>query len=80
MTTALAGIPAFAVTEPQALRLRAGSADPRLPRPAGRAGGRAATVRAMRAGELIALARLDGMELSPVRVVQTWPDADRKPR
>ena len=41
--------------------------------PGGRRGGRAATVRAMRAGELIALARLEGMELSPVRVFHHGP-------
>ena len=39
-----------------------------------------ATVRAMSHGELIALARLEGMELSPMRALRTWPDADRKPR
>jgi hypothetical protein len=37
------------------------------------AGEPAATVRAMRAGELIALARLEGIELSPVRVFQAGP-------
>lgn len=69
VTTALAGIPALAVTEPQALRLRAGQAIRVAPALLGECGGeQPATVRAMRAGELVALARLDGVELSPVRV------------
>ena len=80
MTTALAGIPALAVTEPQALRLRAGQPIRVAPALLGDAAGEPATVRAMRAGELIALARLEGVELSPMRVFQHWPDAERKPR
>ena len=55
MTTALAGIPALAVTEPQALRLRAGQPVRVAPALLGEAAGDPATVRAMRAGELIAL-------------------------
>ena len=70
MTTALAGIPALAVTEPQALRLRAGQPVRVAPSLLGEAAGDPATVRAMRAGELIALARLEGVELSPMRVFQ----------
>ncbi len=75
MATALAGIPALAVTEPQALRLRAGQPVRVAPALLGEAaaGELAATVRAMRAGELIALARLEGIELSPVRVFQAGP-------
>ena len=73
ITTALAGIPAFAVTEPQALRLRAGQPIRVTPALLGDSVGEAATVRAMRAGELIALARVEGMELSPMRVFQTGP-------
>jgi tRNA pseudouridine55 synthase len=75
MATALAGIPALAVTEPQALRLRAGQPVRVAPALLGEAaaGEPAATVRAMRAGELIALARLEGIELSPVRVFQAGP-------
>jgi tRNA pseudouridine55 synthase len=73
LTTALAGIPAFAVTEPQALRLRAGQPIRVTPALLGDSVGEQATVRAMRAGELIALARLEGMELSPMRVFQTGP-------
>ena len=73
MTTALAGIPALAVTEPQALRLRSGQSVRMTPALVGDEAGEAATVRAMRAGELIALARLEGMELSPVRVFHHGP-------
>lgn len=68
VATALAGIPALAVTEPQALRLRAGQPVRVAPAFLGEELREPATVRAMRAGELIALARLEGMELSPVRV------------
>jgi tRNA pseudouridine55 synthase len=73
VTTALAGIPALAVTEPQALRLRAGQPVRVAPALLGDGAGDPATVRAMRAGELIALARLEGMELSPMRVFQHGP-------
>ena len=73
ITTALTGIPAFAVTEPQALRLQAGQPIRVTPALLGDSVGEAATVRAMRAGELIALARVEGMELSPMRVFQTGP-------
>jgi tRNA pseudouridine55 synthase len=75
VATALAGIPALAVTEPQAHRLRAGQAIRVAPALLGEdvGDGSATTVRAMRAGELIALARLEGVELSPVRVFSTSP-------
>ena len=73
MTTALAGIPALAVTEPQALRLRSGQSVRMTSALVGDEASEAATVRAMRAGELIALARLEGMELSPVRVFHHGP-------
>ena len=73
LTTALAGIPALAVTEPQALRLRAGQPIRITPALLGEEAGRSATVRAMRAGELIALARLEGSELSPTRVFHHGP-------
>jgi tRNA pseudouridine55 synthase len=73
VSTALAGIPALAVTEPQALRLQSGQAVRLAPAFVGETLGEAATVRAMRAGELIALARLEGMELSPVRVFHHGP-------
>ena len=42
---------------------------------AGEAAPGSATVRAMRAGELVALARLEGGELSPVRVFHLNVDA-----
>jgi tRNA pseudouridine55 synthase len=75
VTTALAGIPALAVTEPQALRLRAGQPVRVAPAFLGEVAIEqpAATVRVMRVGELIALARLEGTELSPVRVFETGP-------
>jgi tRNA pseudouridine55 synthase len=73
MTTVLAGIPALAVTEPQALRLRSGQSVRMTPALVGDEASEATTVRAMRAGELIALARLEGMELSPVRVFSHGP-------
>lgn len=73
VTTALAGIPALAVTEPQALRLRSGQAIRVAPALLGEEVAEPATVRAMRAGELVALARLEGAELSPVRVFSKLP-------
>ena len=84
VATALAGIPALAVTEPQAHRLRAGQAVRVAPALLGwdpPEAAAAATVRAMRAGELIALARLEGAELSPVRVfsANTMPTAGTGP-
>ncbi len=69
VSTALAGIPALAVTEPQALRLRAGRSirvSPRLIVAEPTDG--STTIKVTRGGELVALARLDGAELSPVRV------------
>lgn len=80
VTTALAGIPALAVTEPQALRLRAGQVVRVTPALVSEDVTEPATVRAMRAGELIALARLEGMELSPVRVFRasTMPTGMRE--
>ncbi|GBD45175.1 tRNA pseudouridine synthase B [bacterium HR40] len=71
VATALAGIPALAVTEPQAQRLRAGQAirvPPALLPEKAREGD---TVRVMRGGELVALARLMAGELAPVRVFAT---------
>lgn len=68
VATALAGIPALAVTEPQALRLRAGQSirvPPQLIVGEAAPGG---TIRAMQAGELVALARLEEGELAPVRI------------
>jgi tRNA pseudouridine55 synthase len=68
VSAALGDLPALALTEPQAHRLRAGQTI-RVAR--GLVVGAAtddATVRAMAAGQMIALARLQGSELSPVRV------------
>lgn len=68
VATALAGIPALAVTEPQAHRMRSGQpirVPPALLPEQATEGG---TLRVMRGGELIALARLEGAELAPVRV------------
>ena len=64
---ALGDLPALPLTQPQVDRLRAGRRSG-SPRPAGRRGGADATVRAMAAGRMVALARLHGAELSPVRV------------
>ncbi len=68
VSTALAGIPALAVTEPQALRLRAGRSIHVSPRLFVVEPVDGTTVKVTRGGELVALARLDGAELSPVRV------------
>lgn len=68
VATALAGIPALAVTEPQAIRLRAGQpirVSPQLVEGQVKPDG---TVRAMRSGQIVALARIEGAELSPLRV------------
>ncbi|MEK0084933.1 tRNA pseudouridine(55) synthase TruB [Benzoatithermus flavus] len=73
VATALVGIPALAVTEPQAHRLRSGLAVRIAPALLGEVLQEPVTVRAMRAGELVALARLENMELSPVRVFQSSP-------
>ena len=65
---ALGDLPALPLTEPQADRLRAGQTigvAPGLVRGEGRDD---ATVRAIAAGQMFALARLHGGELSPVRV------------
>lgn len=68
VTMALAGIPALSITEPQALRLRSGQSVRMAPALLGDLQVEPATVRAMQAGELVAVARLEGVELSPVRI------------
>jgi tRNA pseudouridine55 synthase len=68
VTTALAGIPALAVTEPQALRLRAGQSIRVPPQLISGEAVPGCTVRAMRSGELVALGRFDEGELAPVRI------------
>ncbi len=68
VATALAGIPALAVTEPQALRMRSGHPIRISPALLPEAADEGGTVRVMQGGELVALARLEGAELSPLRV------------
>ncbi|MFW5679442.1 MAG: tRNA pseudouridine(55) synthase TruB [Pseudomonadota bacterium] len=67
LSTALADIPALAVTEPQAQRLRAGQA---IRAAAGLVHGEqdADTIRVQLAGQVVALARFDGEWVSPLRV------------
>jgi tRNA pseudouridine55 synthase len=67
ISTALADIPALAVTEPQAQRLRAGQA---IRAAAGLVHGEsdADTIRVQLAGQVVALARFDGEWVSPLRV------------
>jgi tRNA pseudouridine55 synthase len=68
VSAALGDLPALALTEPQADRLRAGQTIRVAP---GLVIGEVSddsTVRAMAAGQMVALARLQGGELSPVRV------------
>jgi tRNA pseudouridine55 synthase len=65
---ALGDLPALPLTQPQVDRLRAGQTIRVAPGLLVGAAERDATVRAMAAGRMVALARLDGAELSPVRV------------
>jgi len=67
LTTALADIPALAVTEPQAQRLRSGQPI-RAARQLVTGDGDADTIRVQLAGEVVALGRFDGDWLAPVRV------------
>jgi tRNA pseudouridine55 synthase len=68
VATALAGIPALAVTAPQAHRLKAGQ--PIVVAPQLIVGDMAegGTVQVLEAGALVALARLEGAELAPLRI------------
>ncbi len=68
VTTALAELPSLALTEPQADRLRAGRTIKVSPQLVIGELMAEATVRAMAAGQVIALARLQDGELSPMRV------------
>jgi tRNA pseudouridine55 synthase len=68
VATALADIPALAVTGPQAHRLRAGQSIRVSPRLLEGAAGDPATVKVTQAGELVAIGRFADGELSPVRV------------
>jgi tRNA pseudouridine55 synthase len=65
---ALGELPALALTEPQADRLRAGQTIRVAPQLVVGEAGDDATIRATAAGQVVALARLHGAELSPVRV------------
>ncbi len=67
LTTALADIPALAVTEPQAQRLRSGQAI-RAGRQLVDGDAEAETIRVQLAGEIVALGRFDGEWLAPLRV------------
>jgi tRNA pseudouridine55 synthase len=67
LTTALADIPALAVTEPQAQRLRSGQPI-RAARQLVAGDADADTVRVQLAGEVVALGRFDGDWLAPLRV------------
>ena len=80
VSTALAGIPALAVTEPQALRLRSGQPIRVSPRLFAEEPAEGATIKVTQAGELVALARLDGAELSPLRVFNLKGGAAARPQ
>ena len=68
VSTGLADIPALAVTDPQAKRLRSGQRVRVSPGPHLCETDDPATIKAMHKGELIALASLEHGELSPLRV------------
>jgi tRNA pseudouridine55 synthase len=68
VSAALGDLPFLALTGPQADRLRAGQTIRVAPALIVGAAHDDATVRAMAAGQMVALARLHGAELSPVRV------------
>ena len=78
VTTALAGIPALAVTEPQAHRLSAGQPIVALPHMIEGKLGAEPMVRAMWDGRLVALTRFEEGELSPVRVFLTSMPMERR--
>jgi tRNA pseudouridine55 synthase len=77
VATALAGIPALAVTEPQAHRLRAGQSIRVPPQLIAGEAAPGCTVRAMQAGELVALTRFEEGELLPLRIFHLNVDAAR---
>lgn len=68
VVAALAGIPSLAVTEPQALRLRAGQAIRVAARLLEETVGGQPTLMLMQAGQLVAIGRVDDGEVTPVRV------------
>lgn len=73
LNAALAGIPAFALTEPQTQRLLAGQSVRIAPKllPGDIEDG--ATVKALSGDEVIALTRLEGIDLKPMRVFANAP-------
>jgi tRNA pseudouridine55 synthase len=75
VATALAGIPALAVTEPQACRLRAGQAIVVSPQLVTGEVAEGATIQVLRAGALVALGRLEGPALVPLRIFHLTADA-----
>jgi tRNA pseudouridine55 synthase len=75
VATALAGIPALAVTEPQAHRLRAGQPIVVAPQLIVGEATDGATVKVLEAGALVALARLEGAQLAPLRIFHLRADA-----
>jgi tRNA pseudouridine55 synthase len=68
VATALAGIPALAVTEPQAHRLKAGQPIVVAPQLIVGDGAAGSTIKVLQAGALVALGRLEGAELTPLRI------------
>ena len=78
VTTALAGIPALTVTEPQAQRLSAGQPIVALPHMIEGELGTEPMVRAMWGGRLVALTRFEEGELQPVRVFLTSMPMERR--
>lgn len=75
VATALAGIPALAVTEPQAFRLLAGQPIVVSPQLVTGTAADGATIKVLRGGALLALGRLEGPELVPLRVFHLRADA-----
>jgi tRNA pseudouridine55 synthase len=78
VATALAGIPALAVTEPQAQRLAAGQPIVALPHMIEGELGAEPMVRAMWGGRLVALTRFEEGELQPVRVFLTSMPTEKR--
>lgn len=68
VNAALAGIPAFALTEPQAQRLQSGQSVRIAPKLLPGDIDEGATVKALSGSELVALTRLEGIDLKPLRV------------
>lgn len=68
VSAALAGIPAFALTEPQAQRLQSGQSVRISPKLLPGTVDEGSTVKALSGSDLIALTRLEGADLKPLRV------------